>query len=128
MESESSLSLRESAVLAWQRVRPNREAARLLWRAEKLEKVREKLVTIIGPGYEIEMGINSEGDIIASVEDIQFFTFNYDDDLLRIVPVVSCPLCGKGVSLGFIDDLADLGEKLKLLESGYRHTCGFVDT
>lgn len=125
MEKESSLSLRESAVRAWQRVRPSREAARLLRQAKKLEKVREKLVTIIGLGYEIEMGINSKGDIFALVEDIQFFTYNYDDDLLHIVPVVSCPLCGKEVSLGFIDDLAELGEKLKLLESGYRHTCAF---
>lgn len=125
MDNESRLSLRERAYLFWQRERPKREAARLEWQAKKLDRVRQKLAQIIGPEHSIEIGINSKGDIIASVEDIHFVTYNYDDDLLHIVPIISCPLCGKEVSLGFINDLAELGEKLDLLESSYRHICDF---
>lgn len=126
MEQESQLTLRERAVLTWKRVRPSREASRLLRQAEKLEKVREKLVRIIGSEENIEMGINSNGDITATVEDVQFTTYSYDDDLLHIVPIVKCRFCGKDVSLGFIEDLAELGEKLELLPNGYRHTCSFL--
>lgn len=124
MGQESRVTLRERAVLTWRDERPQREAARLLWQAEKLEKVRGKLAGIVGPEHEIKIGINSTGDITARVEDLQFITYNYDDDLLLIVAKVNCPLCGKDVSLGYVEDLADLGEKLELLEYGYRHECG----
>ena len=125
MNNENNLSLREKAELTWLRERPRLEGSRLLRQAKKLEKVHEKLTMILGSDYEIELSINSKGDIIALVEDIQFITYNYDDDLLHIVPIVRCPLCEKSVSLGFINDLAALGEKLQLLESGYRHVCAF---
>lgn len=126
MENESQLTLREKALLTWRRVRPNREAARLLWQAEKLEKVRQKLVWILGSDENIELGINSNGDITATVEDVQFTTYNYDDDLLHVVPIIKCPFCEKDVSLGSIEDLAELGEKLELFQNGYRHTCSFL--
>lgn len=124
MGLEGRLTLRERAVLTWRDERPQREAARLLWQAEKLEKVRGKLAGIVGPEHEIKIGINSKGDITARVEDLQFITYSYDEDLFLIVPVAKCPLCGKDVSLGYIEDLAELGEKLELLEYGYRHECG----
>lgn len=123
MERESNSSLQAKALLAWQYARPQREATRLLQRAEKLERVHEKLALILGTEYEIEMGINSRGDIIARVEDLKFTTYSYDDDLLHIVPLVSCPLCGKEVSLGYINDLAELGEALEKFEHGLKHQC-----
>lgn len=124
MGQQGRLTLRERAALTWERDRPQREASRLMWQAEKLERVRGKLAGIIGLEHDIEMGVNSKGDITARVEDLRFTTYGYDDDLLLIVPIVNCPLCGQDVSLGYIEDLAELGEKLELFGPGYRHQCG----
>lgn len=124
MNSESSLSLREKAVLVWREERPVREAERLQRQVVKLNSVREKLQNILGPEYKIRIGINSQGDVTAVVEDLRFITYGYDDDLLHIVPIVRCGKCGKDVSLGYINDLAELGEKLETTDLSIRHSCG----
>lgn len=123
MNSKSNLSLREKAILTWIQERPIREAQRLRWQVEKINAVHEKLRKILGSEYEIKIGINSNGDITAVVEDLRFTTYNYDDDLLHIVLIVKCRLCGKDVSLGFINDIADLGEKLEKSYLSTRHRC-----
>jgi hypothetical protein len=94
------LSLRERAVQTWKYDRPMKEAERLELKTKYLEAVRRKLVGMFGSGYEIKIGMKEDGRVTAEVDDVRFSTFIYNEDVITIIPMVTCPSCEKEVSLG----------------------------
>jgi hypothetical protein len=123
MGNESNLSLRERAMTAWKRERPLKEAARVEQKARLVEAVRRKLTEMFGTEYEIKVGIVGEERITASVEEMRFNTFIYNEETITIIPVERCLYCGIDVTLGSVEDLADLGRALEELEQGPGHRC-----
>ncbi|HEX8475394.1 MAG TPA: hypothetical protein VF666_15290 [Pyrinomonadaceae bacterium] len=123
MDNESSLTLRAKAMLTWKRERPLKEAARIEQQARLVEAVRRKLLQMFGSEYEIKVGIVGEERITASVEEIRFNTCIYNEDVITIIPIERCLYCGRDVTLGSVDDLADLGKALEELEQGQGHQC-----
>src|SRR5215211_5474201 len=109
MSNEGSWPLRAKAMLTWKRERPMKEAARIEQRVRFMEAVRRKLTQMFGTEYEIKVGIIGEESITATVEEIRFNTCIYNEDIITIIPIERCHYCGKDISLGSIDDLADLG-------------------
>lgn len=124
MSGTPELSLRQKAYLAWKRERPMREAARLEKRAKVLSVVREKLSRIFGSGYEIKVGVETDGKVVAAVEDLRFTTITYSPEFISISLVERCPRCGEDMPIGLISDLADVGELLEEFELGKLHECG----
>lgn len=123
MSGTAELTLRQKAALAWERERPMREAARLEKRVKLLSIVREKLARIFGLEYDIKVGIESDGKIIAVVEDLRFTTITYSLEFVTISLVERCPRCGKDLPIGPVSDLADVGELLAEFEAGELHEC-----
>lgn len=121
--NSSALRLSEKATLTWKIERPIKEAARLELRARYLQAVRQKLIEMFGSGYEINAGIDKNGDITAKVDDLKFSTFIYNEEVITIIPVVTCPSCEKEVFLGAVNDLAEVGEALEEFKLGLRHLC-----
>lgn len=117
------LSLRKWAVQTWKRDRPLKEAERLELEAKYLEAVRRKLIEMFGPNYDIKTGIHKDGRVVATVDDVRFSTFIYNEDVITIIPVVTCPSCEKDVYLGAVNDLAELGEALESFGLGLKHEC-----
>ena len=123
MSGTAGLTLRQKAVLAWERERPMREAARLEKRVKLLSVVREKLTRIFGPEYEVKVGVEPGGKVIAAVEDLRFTTISYSLEFITISLVERCPRCGKDLPVGPVSDLADVGELLAEFEAGNLHEC-----
>lgn len=126
MSTENSLSIRKKAAIAWKRERPLREAARIEKQARQLEAVNKKLEQMFGSECEIKLGLSSAGTITAEVEDIRFTTDFYEDDFfcsLSIILKEFCPLCGRDMVLGAINNLADLGKALEEFEARISHKC-----
>jgi hypothetical protein len=121
--NNSALRLSEKATLTWKIERPMKEAARLELRARYLQAVRQKLLKMFGSGYEINTGIDKNGDITAKVDDLKFSTFIYNEEVITIIPVVTCPSCAKEVFIGAVNDLAEVGEALEEFKLGLRHQC-----
>jgi hypothetical protein len=117
------MGLRERALLTWKLERPVKEAERVELKARYLEAVRQKLVNMFGHDYEIKTFIYEEERIAAQVDDVRFSTFIYNEETITIIPVVTCPLCDRDVSLGGINDLAELGEALESFIQGLSHEC-----
>jgi hypothetical protein len=92
------------------------------------QTVRRRLAEMFGQGYEVMTGVNEDGNIIAKVDDMRFSTFIYNEEVLTIIPVVTCSSCGRDVYLGSINDLAELGEALEAFSLGLRHECQQVRT
>jgi hypothetical protein len=117
------LTLRQKAALAWIRERPLREAARLEKRVKVLSVVREKLTRIFGKEYEIQVGVEPDGKIIAWVEDLRFTTITYSVEFITISLVERCPRCSLDLPIGAVSDLADIGELLEAFVAGKLHEC-----
>lgn len=117
------LSLRERALLTWKRERPLKEAERLELKARYLEAVRRKLAEMFGQDYEIRAGIQDEDKVTAQVDDVRFSTFIYNEEVITVIPVVTCPSCEKDVYLGAVNDMAELGEALEAFYLGLNHEC-----
>lgn len=117
------MGLKERAMLTWKLERPMKEAERLELRARYLEAVRRKLVNMFGHEYEVKTFIYEDERIAAQVDDMRFKTFIYNEETITIIPVVTCPSCGREVSLGGINDLAELGEVLESFVQGLLHEC-----
>jgi hypothetical protein len=125
MSNESSLPLRAKAMLTWKRERPMKEAARIEQRVKFMEAVRRKLTQMFGTEYEIKVEIVGKESITATVEEIRFNTCIFNEDIITIIPIERCLYCGRDISLGSVDDLADLGKVLEELEQGRGHQCVF---
>lgn len=123
MSGAAGLTLRQKAALAWERERPMREAARLEKRVKLLSVVREKLTRIFGPEYEIRVGVEPDGKVIAAVEDLRFTTISYSLEFITLSLVERCPRCGVDLPIGPVTDLADIGELLAEFEAGNLHEC-----
>lgn len=123
MSGRPGLTLRQKAALAWERERPMREAARLERRVKLLSLVREKLTRIFGPEYEVKVGVEQDGRVIAVVEDLRFTTITYSLEFVTISLVERCPRCGRDMPIGPVSDLADVGELLAEFEAGTLHEC-----
>jgi hypothetical protein len=117
------LSLRERALLTWKRERPMKEVERLELKARYLEAVRRKLVEMFGQDYEIKAGLVDDERVTAQVDDVRFSTFIYNEEVITVIPVVTCSYCEKDVHLGAINNLAELGEALEAFALGLRHEC-----
>ena len=123
MSGTAGLTLRQKAALAWERERPMREAARLEKRVKLLSAVREKLTKIFGLEYEIKVGVEQDGKVIAAVEDLRFTTITYSLEFITISLVERCPRCGIDLPIGPVSDLTDIGELLAEFEAGKLHEC-----
>jgi hypothetical protein len=123
MGGMAELNLRQKAALAWIRERPIREAARLEKRVKVLSVVREKLTRIFGRDYEIQVGVESDGKVVAWVEDLRFTTITYSLEFINISLVERCPQCSKDLPIGVVSDLADVGELLEEFAAGKLHEC-----
>jgi hypothetical protein len=121
--TDSNLSLKELALLTWKNERSKKEASRLELKAKYLQSIRRKLTEMFGQVYEINTSINEDEVVIATVDNMRFSTFIYNEEVITIIPVVKCPSCGKDAFLGAVNDLAELGEVLEEFELGLRHTC-----
>jgi hypothetical protein len=121
--SRVSLSLREKAALAWEQERPMREAARLEKRARQIAAVRAQLKRIFGADYEIRVGIDGNGKVMATVEDLRFTVSTYTPEIFSIYLVERCPQCDKELPIGVVSDLADVGQALEEFEAGNTHEC-----
>lgn len=117
------LSLRERALLTWKLERPMKEAERLELKARYLEAVRRKLAAMFGEYYEIRTGIVDDERVTAQIDDVRFSTFIYNEEVITIIPIVTCPYCERDVHLGGINDLAELGEALEAFSLGLKHDC-----
>lgn len=117
------LSLRERALLIWKRERPMKETERKELKARYMEAVRRKLAEMFGQGYEIRTRILDDDRITAQVDDVRFSTFIYNEEVITVIPVVTCPNCGKDVYLGAVNDMAELGEALEAFYLGLNHEC-----
>jgi hypothetical protein len=129
MSKEEHVSLRQRAALAWRHERPLREAARVENQARQLEAVHAKLEQMFGSESKIKLGLSPAGTITAQVEDVRFITDFYEDDFfcsLAIILKETCPYCGRDMTLGRLDDLADLGKLLEEFESGVSHKCSLA--
>lgn len=114
----NELSLRALALLTWKLERPTKEAERLELKARYLEAVRRKLVEMFGQDYEVRTAINEDERVTAQVDDMRFKTFIYNEEVITIIPTMICPSCNKEVSLGAINDLAELGEAIEAFNLG----------
>lgn len=126
MDAENTLSIRERAAIAWKRERPLREAARIEKQARQLEAVDKKLTQMFGPECEVKLGISPAGTITAQVEDVRFTSDFYEDDFfcyLSITVKEHCPYCDRVMTLGRVENLADLGKLLEEFEQGVSHRC-----
>jgi hypothetical protein len=123
--SNHRLSLREKAALAWKSERPMREVARLEKRARQITAVRARLREIFGTEYEIKVGIDEDKQIVAMIEDLRFIAICYDCEIFNISLIEKCPQCGKDMPLGFVSNLADIGELMEEFEAGNIHECSF---
>jgi hypothetical protein len=126
MGGEVKLSIRERAAIAWKRTRPLREAARIEKQARQLEAVDKKLTQMFGSGCEIKLGLSPVGTVTAEVEDLRFTSDFYEDDFfcsLSIILKERCLYCGRDMTLGKVNDLADLGKLLEEFEQGLIHRC-----
>ena len=126
MNAENKLSIRAKAALAWKHEHPLREATRIEKQARQLEAVNKKLEQIFGAEYEIKLGLSAGGSIIAEVEDLRFTSDFYEDDYfcsLSIILKEVCPYCGREMTLGVINNLADVGKALQEFEAGDSHKC-----
>jgi hypothetical protein len=119
----SDLSLRELALLTWKLERPMKEAERLELKARYLEAVRRKLIKMFGQDFEIRTAINEDERVTAQVDDLRFSTFIYNEEVITIIPVVTCPSCEREVFLGAVNDLAELGEALEAFNLSLSHEC-----
>lgn len=123
MSGTAELTLRQKAALAWERERPMREATRMEKRVKVLSVVRQKLKRIFGSEYEIKVGVETNGKVVALVEDLRFTTITYSLEFITISLVERCPQCGKDLPIGPVSDLADVGELLAEFEAGKLHEC-----
>ena len=123
-----NLRLSERAALTWIRERTAKEAERLARRVRYEQVVRRRLAEMFGQGYDVMTGVNEDGNVIARVDDLRFSTFIYNEEVMTIIPVVTCSSCGRDVHLGSINDLTDLGEALEAFSLGLRHECQQVRT
>ncbi len=121
--SSGNLRLSERAAVTWIQERPSKEAERLAQRMRYEQTVRRRLAEMFGQGYEVMTGVNEDGNVIAKVDDVRFSTFIYNDEVMTIIPVVTCSSCGRDVYLGSINDLAELGEALEAFSLGLKHEC-----
>lgn len=121
--SSGNLRLSERAALTWIRERSAKETERMGLRIRYELAVRRRLAEMFGQGYEVMTGLNEDGNVIAKVDDVRFSTFLYNEEVITIIPVVTCPSCGRDVYLGGINDLAELGEALEAFSLGLRHEC-----
>ncbi len=129
MDKEERLSLRQRAALAWKNERPLREAARVEKKARQIEAVHAKLEHMFGPESKIKLGLSPAGTVTAQVEDVRFTTDFYEDDFfcsLTIILKERCPYCGRDMTLGHLEDLADLGKLLEDFEAGISHKCSLA--
>lgn len=129
MDREERVSLRQRAALAWKKERPLREAARVEKQARQLEAVHAKLEQMFGPESKIKLGLTPAGTVTAQVEDVRFTTDFYEDDYfcsLAIILKETCPYCGRDMTLGHLDNLADLGKLLEEFEAGISHKCSLM--
>lgn len=117
------MPVREKAARAWEHERPMREAARLEKRARQIAALRGKLRSIFGAEYAIQIGINADGKLIATVEDLQFTVSSYSPELFSIYLVEICPRCDKELPIGIVSDLADVGQVLEEFATGLTHEC-----
>lgn len=117
------ISLRERALITWKLERPKKEAERLEKKARYLEAVRKKLVDMFGQDYVIKAFLHEDDRITAQVDDVRFSTFIYNEEIITIIPVITCPSCDREVFLGGINDLAELGEALESFIQGLSHEC-----
>jgi hypothetical protein len=117
------LSLREKAALAWEHERPMREAAQLEKRARQIAAVRAQLRRIFGAEYDVRVGIDANGKVIATVEDLKFTVSSYSPEFFSIYLIERCPRCGKELPIGVVSDLADVGQVLEEFQAGQTHEC-----
>lgn len=123
ISSRVTLSLREKAALAWEHERPMREAALLEKRARQIAAVRGQLRRMFGTEHEIRVGIDANGKVIATVEDLRFTVTPYSPEFFSIYLVERCPRCGEELPIGVVSDLADVGKALEEFEAGLTHVC-----
>lgn len=123
MTGTHEMTLRQKAALAWQQERPMREAARLEKRVKLISAVREKLTRIFGSEYEVKVGVETDGKIVAIVEDLRFTTITYSLEFITISLVERCPGCGLDLPIGPVTNLADVGELLADFQAGKLHDC-----
>jgi hypothetical protein len=123
IRSNYKLSLRAKATLAWNSERAVREAARLEKRARQIASVMAKLKEILGPEYEIKVGIDKKGVITATVDDLRFTAISYKYELISLSLVEKCSRCGEELPIGLVSDLADVGELLERSETEDFHEC-----
>lgn len=121
--SSSNLRLNERAALTWIRERTAKESERIGLHIKYEQAVRRRLEEMFGRGYEVMTDVNENGNVIARVDDVRFSTFIYNEEVMTIILVVTCPSCGRDVYLGEIKDLAELGEALEAFSLGLRHEC-----
>jgi hypothetical protein len=118
-------SLKAKALLAWERERQTREAARIERRARELQCVRDKFEKMFGSDHDINIGIDDEGHITVVVEDLRFIThvYSFGGTTVSVFLTEKCPRCGEDVPVGSISDLADLGELINGSALERKHTC-----
>lgn len=123
MAKNIKLTLREKAILTWKRERPLKEAAKIEQQARYLKAVRRLLEQMVGTEYDIDIGVNDDGYIEATIQDLHFRTFIYNEEVITIIPTDYCSSCHKQISLGGVEDLAELGQALEEFKLGLRHQC-----
>lgn len=118
-------SLKAKALLAWERERPAREAARIERRARELQSVRNKFEEMFGSDHDINLGVDDEGRITVVVEDLKFITHVYSFGVTTVSVFLAerCLRCGEDVPVGCVSDLADLGELINNPALERKHTC-----
>lgn len=121
--SSGNLRLSDRATLTWRHERPTKEAVRTERRMKLEQAVRRRLEEMFGPSYEVTTAINGDGNVIAKVDDVRFSTFIYNEEVITVIPIVTCHYCEKDVYLGGINDLAELGEALEAFTLGLQHEC-----
>ena len=109
MDDQDYVSLRERAIQAWHKVRPN-YAARLMKQADRMLELRKKLEEVLGSNLPIRIVPNLGDRPVAEIDDLRFaLTTIGEDGQKRLVLIDPCPRCGSETVL-VIDALADLGK------------------
>jgi DNA-directed RNA polymerase subunit RPC12/RpoP len=111
MKKQSKTSLREKATRVWQKVC----AKRSLW----ADELRQELKDVFGASYAVEIEWSGAGRPVAKVEGLRFILNRHSEDGVKtfqhLMLLSNCAQCGREIGTD-IDDLADLGRWLEILE------------